>query len=181
MIKVINNQNLFKNHFYLESTEKSFSYHKADAIVSAANSFGFMDGGSDIAIIEILGQSIAREVRQTIIEDHYGELAVGSAITIEINHPQYKYLIVAPTMRIPKSIVNTHNVYVAMRAILAEINKHDIESAVMPMLGTGYGQMSYENAGNQMLMAVESMLPRSMSFDDVHQSERRLNETTYAV
>jgi len=177
MIKVVTKEPMFVGIDDIESTQKGFSYHKADAIVSAANSFGIMDGGSDVAIIDILGRSVATEVRNHIKEYYYGELPVGGAFSIEVNHPQYKYLIIAPTLRVPKSITNTDNVYHAMRAVLIQMKRHGIKSVVMPMLGTGYGQMYSEDAGKQMILAMKSMTNIPLLFEQIDASEEALNRT----
>lgn len=48
-----------------------------DAIVSPANSFGFMDGGVDYAISERLGWGLEKELQKRIKVLPEGELLVG--------------------------------------------------------------------------------------------------------
>ena len=52
---------------------------QCDAVVSPANSFGFMDGGIDMAISRHFGWHVQRRVQAGIQANHHGELLVGSA------------------------------------------------------------------------------------------------------
>jgi O-acetyl-ADP-ribose deacetylase (regulator of RNase III) len=45
-----------------------------DAVVSPANSFGFMDGGIDALYMARFGDDIQMAVRRAIYERHHGEL-----------------------------------------------------------------------------------------------------------
>ena len=177
MITVVTKEPTFISTTGICSTRKSFSYHKADAIVSAANSFGIMDGGSDLAIVNMLGSAIARRVKENVERFYNSELPVGSAFSLEINHPQYKWIIIAPTMRVPKNIANTDNVYQAMRAILRQMKEHGIKDVVMPILGTGYGCMREEDAARQMMMAINTMNRPPRTYNEIHQTEEILNRT----
>lgn len=60
-----------------------------DCMVSAANSFGLMDGGVDLGIIEFFGQELMYRVQQRIIDEYLGEQPVGTSMIIETNHPQH--------------------------------------------------------------------------------------------
>ena len=53
-----------------------------DAIVSPANSFGYMDGGVEKHIDDYYGGEAQRAVLARIAERYYGELPVGSAAII---------------------------------------------------------------------------------------------------
>jgi O-acetyl-ADP-ribose deacetylase (regulator of RNase III) len=46
---------------------------KFDCIVSAANSFGLMDGGIDYAISTFFGWDLQRRVQKVIIEEYLGD------------------------------------------------------------------------------------------------------------
>lgn len=50
--------------------------HRADAIVSPANSFGFMDGGIDLLYSRVLGQHLEGELQALLRDRHFGELPV---------------------------------------------------------------------------------------------------------
>ena len=49
----------------------------ADAIVSPANSFGYMDGGIDLAYSKFFGWELESTLRALLVDQHYGELPVG--------------------------------------------------------------------------------------------------------
>lgn len=72
-----------------------------DAIVSPANSFGFMDGGLDAALVERFGMYAETRPKQTIRDKHAGELLVGRAEVCPTNDSTVPWLICAPTMRVP--------------------------------------------------------------------------------
>ena len=52
---------------------------RCDAVVSPANSFGFMDGGIDHAYSYRFGWGVQRRLQQVIGIRHHGELLVGRA------------------------------------------------------------------------------------------------------
>lgn len=92
------------------------------AVVSPANSFGFMDGGLDHALSERFGWDLERKLRQQIKALPEGELLVGQALVIETGDKDVPFLISAPTMRIPTNfnIDTSVNAYLAMKAILTK-------------------------------------------------------------
>ena len=89
-----------------------------DAIVSPANSFGFMDGGVDYAISMRLGWELQNKLQKIIKKLPEGELIVGKALIIETGDKMIPYLVSAPTMRVPMSynISTSINAYLAMKA-----------------------------------------------------------------
>ena len=92
---------------------------QADAVVSPANSYGFMDGGIDAHYMELYGEQIQFEARKTILTRHSGELLVGHADIVPTGHHAHPWLIIAPTMRVPMALpVDTVNPFLAMRAVL---------------------------------------------------------------
>jgi O-acetyl-ADP-ribose deacetylase (regulator of RNase III) len=136
----------------------------ADAIVSPANSFGIMDGGIDLAIRDQLGFSVEKNLQTVIIEHHHGELPVGSAEVIETNDGRWRYLIAAPTMRVPEPVPFSINAFLAFRAILLaaenfnkRLGKPEIGSLVCCGLATGVGQLSPNKCAVQMRMAYHVM------------------------
>ena len=74
---------------------------KADAIVSPANSFGYMDGGLDLKYSKHFGWDLESKVRNVLEHEYYGELPVGNAIVVSTQREDIKFLISAPTMRVP--------------------------------------------------------------------------------
>ncbi len=55
-------------------------------MVSAANSFGLMDGGVDAAITTFFGSQLQARVQNHILREYLGEQPVGSAFVIETGH-----------------------------------------------------------------------------------------------
>ncbi|MBV9851229.1 MAG: macro domain-containing protein [Armatimonadetes bacterium] len=137
---------------------------EADALVSPANSFGRMDGGLDAQIVEFLGEDVEIEVQRMIRERHDGELVVGLAEVIITNAPQFPFLIVAPTMRVPQNITRTVNAYLAFRAALRaalafnDLHGHAINTLLVPGLGTANGFMPPLRAARQMRAAYDAVL-----------------------
>ena len=73
------------------------------AVVSPANSFGFMDGGLDAALSDRFGWDLQKKVQATIADRPLAELLVGEALVVETGDDSTPWLIVAPTMRVPMS------------------------------------------------------------------------------
>jgi len=139
---------------------------KADAIVSPANSFGFMDGGIDLIYRNKFGMSVEALVQKNIDLHFYGELPIGQALSIPMRGQDYKFLIVAPTMRLPAKVDSTLNAYHAFRAALLVAKDKGFDSIVCPGLATGSGQACLEMVARQMFVAYVSVVldkyPRKM-------------------
>jgi O-acetyl-ADP-ribose deacetylase (regulator of RNase III) len=140
---------------------------EADALVSPANSFGFMDGGFDWSISEMFEWKIQSMVQSVIRSKHSGELLVGDAEIVPTGNEQFPFLICAPTMRVPQNVADTVNAFLAMRATLLAINKFNKENAgtiravAIPGLCTGAGRMPYDRCARQMRAAYDLALGRS--------------------
>ena len=135
-----------KNVKILDGNILSF---KADAIVSPANSFGYMDGGLDLKYSEYFGWHLEKNLRTVLESEYFGEIPVGQAVIIETGNSSIKYLISVPTMIVPINVAKTVNAYLAFKGIIQavlEFNKdgQKISSILCPGLGTGEGKMSYE-------------------------------------
>ena len=132
---------------------------QADAILSPANSFGFMDGGIDLAYSHFFGWDLQDRLRERLRRDHAGELPVGSAVVVPTHHKAIPYLVSAPTMRVPSDIGDTVNVYLAFRAaLLAAKANEQIGTLLSPALGTGVGGMLVERAARQMYAAYAEVI-----------------------
>ena len=125
---------------------------ECDAVVSPANSFGFMNGGIDSLYLKRFGVDLQYRLQNWIKEKHHGELLVGQAAAIRTFDSKIPWLIAAPTMRVPMILgPNTINPYLAMKAILNLVRfgeddievpvSEDIETIVIPGLGTGIGRV----------------------------------------
>lgn len=148
---------------------------KADAIVSPANSFGFMDGGFDLQLSLSFGWDVQNNLQKIIKEIFNGELLVGQAICLNTDNENIPYLISAPTMRIPMAVTNTVNAYLAMKGILFciknnyiydskefhtgnyKLAKNIIKSVIVPGLGTGIGKVPSDVCAQQMAQAIKEI------------------------
>jgi O-acetyl-ADP-ribose deacetylase (regulator of RNase III) len=136
---------------------------RCDAVVSPANSFGFMDGGIDLAYRRYFGSDLQSRVQAKIRSEFRGELPVGQAMIVPTGHETVPYLVAAPTMRIPDEIGDTVNAYLAFRAALLAVIAHNdmnttlIKSLRVPALGTGIGAMPLGRAAYQMHAAYVSV------------------------
>lgn len=151
-----------------------------DVIISPANSFGFMNGGIDFAISKNLGWHIEKKLQKKLREDYFGELLVGQATIIETDNVQFPYLISAPTMRTPMTILRSPNIYLATKAILTLLQngkfedgvplKDKISSIAIPGLGTGVGQVPPLLCARQMRIAWEDV------FNEKYKTEKGWEE-----
>lgn len=143
-----------------------------DAVVSPANSYGFMDGGIDMLYSEVFGWDVQERLQAVIREKHHGELLVGAAEIVETNYPTLPFLIAAPTMRVPMILQHSVNPYLAARAVLLLV-KHGtfthgrnagkpvadfVNSIAFPGLGTGVGRIGPNTCARQVRAAIDAVL-----------------------
>jgi O-acetyl-ADP-ribose deacetylase (regulator of RNase III) len=144
----------------------------ADAIISPANSFGFMNGGIDLVYTNYFGHELQKSLQSKIQTCFYGEIPVGLATIIETKNKNIKYLISCPTMRVPEDVSNTVNAYLAFRAGLIEVinfnknHKEKISSILCPGLGTLTGLISPDKCARQMKYAYDSILSKKANFPE---------------
>lgn len=144
---------------------------ECDAIVSPANSFGFMDGGLDAWYCWRFGDQIQDKVRMAILRYWHGELPVGMADIVETDDDDVPYLIASPTMRVPMYLGDdTINPYLAMRAVIMLLREEKfrngthrgkpisdhVRKVAIPGLGTGVGKVSFDLAAHQIKEAINS-------------------------
>ena len=96
----------FREHFHnLPNVEIIQGYFEElpefDCMVSAANSFGLMDGGVDLSIIKFFGSALMKKVQAQILQDYLGEQPVGTSIIVETGHIKHPFIAHTPTMRVP--------------------------------------------------------------------------------
>jgi O-acetyl-ADP-ribose deacetylase (regulator of RNase III) len=145
-------------------TQGDIFEHAADAIVSPANSFGYMDGGIDLVYSMYFGWELEARLKALLSERYYGELPVGQAAVLSTEHAFIPFLVSAPTMRVPMNISGTANVYLAFRAALIAVFEHNsnadgpIQSLLVPGFGTGVGKMPPERAASQMKLAYDAIV-----------------------
>lgn len=122
------------------------------ALVSPANSLGFMDGGIDLAYCELL-PSVQRKVYDGIralgmpTELRRPHLPVGCAMGFACDGIT---VISAPTMYLPGDISMTDNVVRATEAAMGVATALGIRRAYVPLMGTGYGKVRATDALAQM-------------------------------
>ncbi|HWE16053.1 MAG TPA: macro domain-containing protein [Hyphomicrobiaceae bacterium] len=144
----------------------------ADAVVSPANSFGFMDGGLDALYLDYFPGDIQMRVRRQIFDHHAGELLVGTADIVETGHDAIPFLIAAPTMRVPMVLTDSVNAYLAARAVFLlvrdgvfrsgphtgkPVSEH-VGAVAMPGLGTGVGRIAPDTCARQVRTAIDEIL-----------------------
>jgi O-acetyl-ADP-ribose deacetylase (regulator of RNase III) len=142
-----------------------------DALVSPANSFGFMDGGIDGIYLDHYGADIQLRVRRAIMDHHGGELLVGAAEIVETDATP-PFLIAAPTMRVPMRLGDSVNPYLAARAVFRLVTTGvftsgtragdtvagAVRSIAMPGLGTGVGGIGPNTCARQVRAAIDDVL-----------------------
>ena len=153
-----------------------------DAVVSPANSFGFMDGGLDNALSERFGWDLQTRVQHEIQARPERELLVGQSIVVSTHDSDIPWLIVAPTMRVPMSfnIASSINAYLAMKAILIAATTHtEIDCVAVPGLCTGVGRMDPETSATQMFAAYNETVggspPNFADFGEAQKHQVDLN------
>jgi len=139
-----------------------------DAIVSPANSYGFMDGGLDLRISQFFGWHVQENLQEIIKEKHHGELLVGCAEIVETDHDLIPYVISAPTMRVPMILKDSVNIYLATRAVLILVKfgkfsngtfiNEKVKTIAIPGMGTGVGRVPYDICALQMNYYIEVIL-----------------------
>ncbi len=160
----------------------------ADALVSPANSFGYMDGGIDAVYLERFGGGLQSRLQRVLAEEHHGELPVGQAVIVATGRPEMPWLVSAPTMRIPRRVDKTLNAYLAFRAALRAVLQHNaqaeaagakpIGSILCPGLGTAIGGMPEDRCARQMAFAyaviIEGQRWPSLSPREIHTNNAEL-------
>ncbi|MEU5690980.1 macro domain-containing protein [Actinosynnema sp. NPDC020468] len=146
----------------------------AEAVVSPANSSGWMRGGID-AVYARAFPFVEDHVRSAVLALHGGELPVGEALAVPTGETQPEWLISAPTMRLPGELLpdDTVHPYLAARAVLrlwvsgrlddGRPLRSAVRTIAMPGLGTGVGGVAPRTCARQVAAAwdeVFSPLPR---------------------
>ncbi|MGW5050779.1 macro domain-containing protein [Actinokineospora sp. NPDC004072] len=136
----------------------------AQAVVSPANSYGWMRGGID-AVYARAFPRVEESVRSAVLAYHGGELPVGEALIVPTGARSPRWLISAPTMREPSTVLppDTVHPYLAARAVFrlwrdgvfddgAPI-RGAVRTVAMPGLGTGVGGVSPQTCARQVAAA----------------------------
>lgn len=144
---------------------------RVDAVVSPANSFGWMRGGID-AVYARTFPEMEQQVRSAVLAYHGGELPVGEALLVPTGSPRPAWLISAPTMREPGQTLpaDTVHPYLAARAMLRLWSQARLENGTpvrevvrsigLPGLGTGVGGVPAELCARQVAAAWDEVFAR---------------------
>jgi len=127
---------------------------EARAVVSPANSFGFMDGGVDLAYSRALGWHVQDRLQKKIQELPFKELLVGQALSVSTDDERIPWLISAPTMRIPCVLSDPWPVFLASRAATAEAIRLEVSRVAFPGMGTGTGGVPYKTSACLMVRGI---------------------------
>jgi len=164
-----------------------------DAVVSPANSFGFMDGGIDLLFSHYFGWQVQERLQALIATKHHGELLVGTAEIVETDNPQIPFLISAPTMRVPMILRDSVNPFLAARAVFLLI-KHGtfasgtyqgeliadfVQSVAFSGLGTGLGRVGVNTCAHQMRIAIEEFVLGKHEFPTSWADAQRRHQKLY--
>ncbi len=126
-----------------------------DAVVSPANSFGWMTGGIDAHYVRTLGDDVERRVRERIGDQIFRELLIGQAIIVDVDgSPLCKKLIAAPTMRTPGPTTQIA-VFLSTRAAVILALSHHLDRVAMPGMGTLTGMVPLDLAAQAMREAYD--------------------------
>lgn len=145
---------------------------KCDAVVSPANSFGFMDGGIDALYTSHFGFQLQQRLQELIQSRHHGELLVGAAEIVDTDDLRIPFLIAAPTMRVPTILKDSVNPYLAARATLLLVRdgkfpmgmlsgeriSDGVKSIAFPGLGTGVGRVPPDVCARQVRQAINEVV-----------------------
>ncbi|CAN6640352.1 hypothetical protein TRVA0_018S00694 [Trichomonascus vanleenenianus] len=168
--------------------------HNVDTIVSPGNSYGFLNGGFDKVIVQYYCgldytaastvEDIEYGLQTKLHEECHGYHPPESAMVVDMNKQleiignsrSVPQLIHVPTMQLPQQLPKDSplvyncmwNMFRAVRANNRHPGNRQIKTILLPGLGTGYGGLSEEVCGKQMISAFKNFVtPRRapMTFD----------------
>ena len=137
-------------------------YGDFDALVAAGNSYGQMDGGID-GVISREFAAVQRNVWDAIGDDFNGYQPVGSAQVVETGDARCRWLVYAPTMRVPMALdggrdIAIHDAFWAALIAVQSFNERSegepkIRTLACSGLGTGVGRVGPDRAAALMATA----------------------------
>jgi O-acetyl-ADP-ribose deacetylase (regulator of RNase III) len=126
----------------------------ADAIVNAANSQLWMGGGVAGAIKRVGGEQIEREAVAL------GPIRIGEAVATGGGRLRARHVIHAATMG-PDLVTGAQAIRSATRSSLRLAEEMHLESIALPLLGTGVGGFSLDEAAGLMVSEIAGHAHRS--------------------
>lgn len=142
---------------------------RVDAVVSPANSFGWMRGGIDGVYARWL-PGIEDKVRAAIAAESGGELPVGEVVLVSTGVESPAWLFSAPTMRRPGELLDPAGeaAGAAARAVLRRWRdgvlpggravREVIGSVALPGLGTGVGGLAPKTCAMRVAEALDEIV-----------------------
>lgn len=134
------------SNFNVECVVKPFNEIDTDYVVTAGNSYGRMGGGIDLAVKNYLGWQIEQAIQDEIKWGYNNFLPVGKLITVPFeqihaneNPDNVQYLIYAPTMVEPGTLIEKEDVYLVACKILRFMLTKPGKSVGICGLGTATG------------------------------------------
>jgi hypothetical protein len=130
------------------------------AIVSASNSLGFMDGGSDLGYMKSIPniqEKIQNGIKRLNNLSKLGRpyLQIGSSMSFQLNENENIYFISSPTMFLPQKVINTSNPYYTFLSTIIMANFMGIDELYSPLFCTGYGGYDYYKSYSLMIQAIK--------------------------
>lgn len=152
--QILSNNPLSKNiSFMVCDFENLIHQIKIDIAISPANSYLSMTGGIDKVYNELF-PGIENKLRSKMMSKKYEKshtqykgtkyiLPIGKTIIEDTENNNCRFIMASPTMKTPKDITGTNNVYCCMMAILKKLSKLNFSIVIAcPCLGTGIGNLS---------------------------------------
>lgn len=129
---------------------------EVDAIVNAANSYGYMGGGVAGAIKRKGGQEIEMEAVS------FAPIPIGHAVITTAGKLPCRHVIHAPTMEQPAQKIDVGNVKEAAKAALECADENNLKVIAIPGMGTGVGGVPKDKAAAAMLEVIVNFEPDSL-------------------
>ncbi len=140
----------------IEILKDSILNIEVDAIVNAANSYGYMGGGVAGVIKRAAGNAPEEEAVKK------GPTPVGKACFTTPGRLSYTGIIHAPTMKEPAMKIPSENIYKATKASLELAEKQGLKSIAIPGMGTGVGGVPCKEAAMKMLQAIQEFKGKNL-------------------
>ena len=172
-------------------------FEMVDCIMTTANSFGRMDGGVDGAVNALMTmyepsqRLFLHRVQDDIVREYHGEQPVGTCLLVPTSHPRISFVAHAPTMRVPEDVSDGLNAYLAFRAVMSAVRRHNtttttafspIRHILCAPCCTSSGSMAAPRAAKQMRAAYASVYEKSeprlreelQDWRELHRAHRHL-------
>ncbi len=157
----------------ISHSEDFFAGMKEDAVVSPANSFGFMDGGIDDLYSIHFGRDLQDRLQAMISGMAMREVIVGDAVNVKTGDTSIPLMICAPTMRVPSNVADTANAFLATRAALVLAQALNLNSILCPGMCTGVGRMPAKRCAIQMRAAWDHVMSEYVAPATWHEAQQR--------